>query len=76
MLVLVLAVETGCPHTWRTGGTIDMMVERQMWENANAWKRPCRMPPEEWNMKCKEYHSEPEQERWKCPDECIPPPPR
>ncbi len=72
MLVLLLAVETGCPHTWRRGGTIDMMVERQLWQNANDGKRGCHLTGEEWNMNCKDFYSKPESEQWKCPEECVP----
>jgi len=72
LLALWLVVETGCPHTWRKGGTIDMMVEKQMWESANSGKRSCRMPPEEWDEKCKELGLKPESERWICPRECHP----
>ncbi len=73
MLVLLLAAETGCPHTWRKGGTIDMMVEKQMWENANSSKRSCLLTSEEWDERCKDLGLKPESERWRCPKECHPP---
>jgi hypothetical protein len=72
VLALLLAMETGCPHTWRKGGTIDMMVEKQMWENANSWKRPCLLTSAEWDERCKDLDLKPESERWSCPTECHP----
>lgn len=71
ILVLLLAVETGCPHAWGKGGTIDMAVEKSMWENAGSWKQSCRLTPEEWVEKCQDLKYRPESEKWKCPKECV-----
>jgi hypothetical protein len=71
-LSLLLAVETGCPHTWRKGGAVDMMLEKQMWQDANAPKRACHMSPQEWAEKCEDLGAKPEPEQWKCPKECHP----
>jgi hypothetical protein len=71
-LSLLLTMETGCPHTWRKGGSVDMMLEKQMWEKANSSKQSCRMTPEEWDKHCKDLESKPDSEQWKCPKECLP----
>ena len=72
MLVLLLAVETGCPHTWRKGGAVDMMIEKNMWEGLGASTRACRMALQEWNEKCKDFKYKTREEKFHCPKECQP----
>ncbi|MFY0566257.1 hypothetical protein ACN28E_20810 [Archangium lansingense] len=72
ILVLLLAVETGCPHTWRKGGAVDMMIERNMWEGSGVAKRPCQMDLHEWNEKCRGFKNKTREEKFQCPKECQP----
>lgn len=71
-LLLLLTLETGCPHTWRKGGTVDMMIEKNMWDTSNASRRSCQMSLAEWDEKCRNLESKPDSEHWKCPKECLP----
>lgn len=69
-LLLVLAVETGCPHAWARGGTIEMAVRKDMTQYfAN---RTCRMSERQWLELCD--NRGPKETSPKCPKECRPPP--
>ncbi len=72
LLWLLLAVGTGCPHSWRKGGAIDMMIEKNIWDNANSSNRSCQMSPQEWDVKCKNFTSKTREEKFQCPLECQP----
>lgn len=61
-----MAMGTGCPETWREGGTIDRAMAKDLAEEMHRhdcllseeeWKRLCNVPPEEWGTK-------------ECPHEC------
>jgi hypothetical protein len=70
MLVLLLAVATGCPHEWGRGGTIDMALEKDMREYYR--KKNCNLGTEEWERKCKGYKRKPSWEKKECPEDCRP----
>ncbi|HYO73323.1 MAG TPA: hypothetical protein VEU33_45385 [Archangium sp.] len=71
MLLLLLAVETACPHAFGRGGTIDMAVRKQI---EDSWRRPgCWMEKEYWMAVCgKNFWSKPDDEKKQCPEECRP----
>jgi hypothetical protein len=48
---VVLAVGTGCPETWREGGTIDRAMEKDIEEELH--QHDCPLSKEEWRKKCK-----------------------
>lgn len=71
-LTLLLAVETGCPHAWRKGGTIDMALEKDLDEERKTYRLdfPCKMSKEEWLNLCSDdngHRTSPD-----CPKECRP----
>lgn len=67
--MLLLAVETGCPHAFGRDGTIDMAMRKDM---AEYYKnRNCPMPIEEWEDLCDNQHGHETQPE--CPKECEPP---
>jgi hypothetical protein len=52
-----LAVGTGCPETWREGGTIDRAMAKDIEEELHRhdcflskeeWQERCNVPPAEW----------------------------
>lgn len=68
LLVLLLAVMTGCPHAFGKGGTIDMAIRKDMAEYYS--KRRCDMPRSEWLEICD--NSNGRTTRRECPKECRP----
>jgi hypothetical protein len=50
VVVLLLAVETGCPHAWGRGGTIEMALSRDLTES--RVDRPCRLSTAQWKELC------------------------
>ncbi|MFE8603471.1 hypothetical protein [Archangium violaceum] len=55
-----MAMGTGCPETWREGGTIDRAMAKDLAEEMHRhdcllsdeeWKKHCRVPPELWESK-------------------------
>lgn len=71
-VVLLLATQTGCPHEWGRGGTLDMAMEKDMREYPR--KTTCTLDEEEWVERCKGYDHMPSSARTKCPEECRPRP--
>ncbi|HLM44380.1 MAG TPA: hypothetical protein VK458_10965 [Myxococcaceae bacterium] len=70
MLGLLLIVETGCPHTWGRGGTIDMAVRKEM---DQSLRNRCWLSTVEWNAICgNDYWQRPKDERSRCPEYCRP----
>lgn len=70
VLLLLLAVETGCPRAWGRGGTIEMALHKDMTQYfAN---RNCHMSDSEWLEICD--NRGPKETSPKCPKECRPPP--
>lgn len=68
LMLLVLAVETGCPHAFGRGGTIHMAVEKDMREYYS--NRRCRLATDKWLELCDNrdgHRVSPE-----CPRECRP----
>jgi hypothetical protein len=60
-----LAVATGCPETWREGGTIDRAMAKDLAEELH--RHDCHLNEEEWVQKCRDPA------RWvdeKCPHAC------
>ena len=57
-----MVMGTGCPETWREGGTIDRAMAKDIQEelhrhdcnlSEDEWRDKCEVPPEEWeNMGC------------------------
>ncbi|KFA87211.1 hypothetical protein [Archangium violaceum] len=47
---VVLAVGTGCPETWREGGTIDRAMAKDLAEELH--RHDCPLSKEEWVAKC------------------------
>jgi hypothetical protein len=52
-----MAMGTGCPETWREGGTIDRAMAKDLAEEMHQhdcylseeeWKKHCRVSPELW----------------------------
>jgi len=73
MLALLLTVETGCPHAWGRGGTIDMAVRKDINE---SWRDGCWISKEAWYAVCgDEFWRRPKDEWWRCPESCRPPKP-
>lgn len=63
---VVLAVGTGCPETWREGGTIDRAMAKDLAEEMH--RHDCHLSEEEWLAKCE---VPPELRESKgCPHEC------
>jgi hypothetical protein len=63
--MLLLVIETGCPHTWGRGGTIDRAMERDLQERLRQQR--CNIGPDKWLEIC----SEPEDwEPLGCPRAC------
>jgi len=61
-----MVVGTGCPETWREGGTIDRAMAKDLQEELH--RHDCHLSKEEWKEKC-----DVPPERWedmKCPHEC------
>jgi len=60
-----MAVGTGCPETWREGGTIDRAMAKDLAEELH--RHDCYLGEEEWRDQC----ANPED--WgksRCPHEC------
>lgn len=72
LLVPLLVLETGCPHAWGRGGTIDEALAKDMRESLS--NRGCKLEDEEWWEQCGEdFWSRPGIEQRACPRECRPP---
>lgn len=72
MLIPVLVLETGCPHAWGRGGTIDEALTKDMRDYLS--NRNCTLQDEEWWEQCGEnFWSRPDIEQYACPLECQPP---
>ncbi len=50
VVLLLLTVETGCPHAWGRGGTIDMALSRDLTES--RVNRPCPLSDAKWRELC------------------------
>ncbi|WNG44152.1 hypothetical protein F0U60_08570 [Archangium minus] len=75
MLVPLLVLETGCPHAWGRGGTIDKALAKDMREYLS--NRNCTLEDEEWWEQCGEdFWIRPRIEQNECPLECYPPRPK
>ena len=65
IMVFLLALGTGCPHTWGRGGTIDRAMEKDIQERLRQQR--CHIGLEKWLELC----SEPEDwELLNCPPAC------
>ncbi|HEX5753778.1 MAG TPA: hypothetical protein VFZ09_46750 [Archangium sp.] len=62
---VVMAVGTGCPETWREGGTIDRAMAKDLEEELH--QHDCPLSKEEWVRKCREPV---EWEQQRCPHAC------
>ncbi|WP_160174644.1 hypothetical protein [Archangium violaceum] len=61
-----MAMGTGCPETWREGGTIDRAMAKDLAEEMH--RHDCFLSKEEWETRC---NVPPEQwENEECPHEC------
>jgi hypothetical protein len=61
----VVVVGTGCPETWREGGTIDRAMAKDIEEELH--RHDCDLSKEEWKENCDPPA------KWKsfeCPHEC------
>jgi hypothetical protein len=47
---LLMAVGTGCPETWREGGTIDRAMAKDIEEELH--RHDCHLSREEWLRRC------------------------
>ncbi|WNG40921.1 hypothetical protein F0U61_49920 [Archangium violaceum] len=75
-LVLLLTVETACPHAWGRGGTLEKALARDM--KAYYSLRDCSLDEEDWLDLCMDFHerkNNPQAQRL-CPPECRPVAPR
>ncbi|HZH17974.1 MAG TPA: hypothetical protein VE057_26720 [Archangium sp.] len=45
-----LVVGTGCPETWREGGTIDRAMAKDLAEEMH--RHDCPLSEDEWNERC------------------------
>jgi len=73
LMMLLLAMETACPHAWSRGGTIDRALEQDMIEYYSL--KDCSLIKEDWEDLCMDFHrrkTNPEAQRL-CPPECRPP---
>ncbi|HZH15894.1 MAG TPA: hypothetical protein VE057_16185 [Archangium sp.] len=61
-----LVVATGCPETWREGGTIDRAMAQDIEEELH--RHDCPLSKEEWREKCR--GSPDQREQFECPHEC------
>lgn len=68
LLLLLLAVMTGCPHAFGRGGTIDMAIRKDVTEYYS--KRRCTMPQNEWLETCDNRNGR--KTKPACPKECRP----
>ncbi|WNG51346.1 hypothetical protein F0U60_49850 [Archangium minus] len=68
-LVLLLTVETACPHAWGREGTIDRALEQDMIEYYSM--KECSLDEKSWMELCNDP-SNPDKQRH-CPTECRPP---
>lgn len=62
---LLMAVGTGCPETWREGGTIDRAMAKDIEEELH--RHDCDLSREEWERRCRF------DEQWvelECPHQC------
>lgn len=61
----LVAVGTGCPETWREGGTIDRAMEKDIEEELH--RHNCYLSKADWESKClaPEVEGAPN-----CPHEC------
>jgi predicted RNA-binding Zn-ribbon protein involved in translation (DUF1610 family) len=62
----VVVLGTGCPETWREGGTIDRAMAKDIQEELH--RHDCPLSKEEWVERCNVPS-----EQWglfKCPHEC------
>jgi hypothetical protein len=50
-LVLLLTVETGCPHTWGKEGYVQKTLHKNIIRDALE-RSACRMTSEQWLLKC------------------------
>ena len=60
-----MAVGTGCPETWREGGTLDRAMAKDLEEELH--RHDCDLSEEEWRQACRFP------EQWGelgCPHEC------
>jgi hypothetical protein len=62
---LLMVVGTGCPETWREGGTIDRAMAKDIAEELH--RHDCNLSKEEWMAKC---YIPARWEDFKCPHEC------
>ncbi len=46
-----LAVGTGCPETWREGGTIDRAMAKDLAEEMH--RHDCPLSEEQWKKRCR-----------------------
>jgi hypothetical protein len=67
-LALLLTVETGCPHAFGRGGTIEMALRKDLSESYS--NRSCHMPHEKWLEICDDSNGRTTQPD--CPRECRP----
>lgn len=65
-LVLLLTVETACPHAWGRDGTIDRALEQDMIEYYSV--KECSLDKKSWMEHCNDP-SNPDKQRL-CPMEC------
>lgn len=49
-LTWLMAVGTGCPETWREGGTIDRAMAKDIEEELH--RHNCYLRKDEWERKC------------------------
>jgi hypothetical protein len=50
--MLLLALGTGCPHTWGRGGTIDRALEKDIQKRLREHR--CHIGPDQWIELCAE----------------------
>ena len=60
-----MTVGTGCPETWREGGTIDRAMAKDIEEELH--RHDCPLSKEEWRMRCAAPALWGE---FKCPHQC------
>jgi hypothetical protein len=68
LMLLVLSVETGCPHAFGKGGTIDMAVRKDMREYYS--QKACDLSKDQWLEICDDRNGKTIQPS--CPRECRP----
>ena len=74
MLVPLFVLETGCPHAWGRGGTIDEALDKDMRQYLS--NQSCTLEEEWWEECGEDFWSRPSSEQRSCPLECQPPRPK